>query len=900
VDPVALCQEITVQLDANGQAAIKGADVDGGSTDNCGVASLDVVPSSFTCADLGANIVTLTVTDTSGNTDTCAATVTVEDSIDPAALCQDITAQLDANGQVTITGADVDAGSTDNCCIASLDVVPSSFTCAELGPNAVTLTVTDASGNTDTCAATVTVEDNVDPVALCQDITVQLDGNGQAAITAADVDGGSTDNCGIASLEALPNSFTCAEIGANAVTLIVTDTSGNTDTCEAIVTVEDGVDPMAVCQSITVQLDANGQAAITGADVDGGSTDNCGIASLDVSPNVFTCADLGLNAALLTVTDTSGNTDVCVASVTVQVGGQLTLTSPNGGEEWYPGATVDITWSSQGAVGPNVKLRLCDGGDCSRWIRGSTPNDGEFTWTVPCDVPAGCDYTVKVYSASVLCIDDFSDASFCVLNPACVGSPNGGEEWIQGSRQTITWDPACFGAPQDLVKVKLFRGCGFADWIKTSTPNDGELDWTVPCGLEPGDDYRVRIYAVSDFSLSDYSDDAFTVVAPACVTSPNGGEAWIRGSGQVITWDPACFGVPQDAVKLKLFRDCSFLAWITGSTDNDGEFPWTVPCDLDPGDGYYVKIYAVSDFSVLDFGDADFTVVEPSCVISPNGGEEWLAGSRQDLAWDPVCYGAPEDRVRLELFRGCGLLTVIAKNTANDGQFLWALPCEISEGEDFRVKISAVSDPSIMDYSDGDFAVVQRDCLVFPNGGEAWIPGATETILWDPSCFSFYVKLKLWRGSQFCCWITGSALNDGAYTWDVPCDLPAGTDYRVQIYSTVNSSNVDYSDACFSVDSPQCLVSPNGGEEWTHGTLQGITWDPACFGTTSDFVKLKLFRACQFYAWIDPFTQNDGIHTVFIPGALPVGTDYRVKVYSATDASNLDFSDADFAVTEAD
>ena len=58
----------------------------------------------------------------------------------------------------------------------------SSFTCAEVGANTVTFTVTDNNGNVSTCTSTVTVEDNVNPTAICQDITVQLDASGDATI----------------------------------------------------------------------------------------------------------------------------------------------------------------------------------------------------------------------------------------------------------------------------------------------------------------------------------------------------------------------------------------------------------------------------------------------------------------------------------------------------------------------------------------------------------------------------------------------------------------------------------------------------------------------------------------------------------------------------------------------
>lgn len=318
VDPVAICQDISIQLDGSGNASITAGDINNGSTDNCGIASVVVAPMNFDCTDVGSNIVTLTVTDTSGNTDSCTATVTVQDNMGPTALCQDVTVQLDASGNASITAADINNGSSDNCGIASIVVAPNNFTCADVGANTVTLTVTDTSGNRSSCSATVTVQDNIIPNAVCQDITVQLDASGNASITAGDIDNGSTDNCGIASIVVAPNNFSCADVGPNTVTLTVTDTSGNRDSCTATVTVEDNIAPTAICQNITLPLDASGNATITAADIDNGSTDNCGIASLSLDQTSFTCADLGANTVTLTVTDDNGNTDTCTATVTVQ------------------------------------------------------------------------------------------------------------------------------------------------------------------------------------------------------------------------------------------------------------------------------------------------------------------------------------------------------------------------------------------------------------------------------------------------------------------------------------------------------------------------------------------------------------------------------------------------------
>ena len=76
-NPVALCQDITVTLDSEGNASITASQVDDGSYDDDMIVSYSIDQSSFTCDDLGANTVTLTVTDRSGNTASCASTVTI-------------------------------------------------------------------------------------------------------------------------------------------------------------------------------------------------------------------------------------------------------------------------------------------------------------------------------------------------------------------------------------------------------------------------------------------------------------------------------------------------------------------------------------------------------------------------------------------------------------------------------------------------------------------------------------------------------------------------------------------------------------------------------------------------------------------------------------------------------
>jgi hypothetical protein len=318
IAPIVFTQNRTIQLNATGNATITAAEINNGSTDNCSIASIALSKTAFDCTNVGANTVTLTLTDVNGNVSTATAVVTVEDNIAPIVFTQNRTIQLNATGNATITAAEINNGSTDNCSIASIALSKTSFDCTNVGANTVTLTVTDVNGNVSTATAIVTVEDNIAPIVIVQNRTIQLNATGNATITAADINNGSTDNCSIASIALSKTSFDCTNVGANTVTLTVTDVNGNVSTATAVVTVEDNTAPIVITRNRTIQLNATGNATITAADINNGSTDNCSIASIALSKTAFDCSNVGANTVTLTVTDVNGNVSTATAVVTVE------------------------------------------------------------------------------------------------------------------------------------------------------------------------------------------------------------------------------------------------------------------------------------------------------------------------------------------------------------------------------------------------------------------------------------------------------------------------------------------------------------------------------------------------------------------------------------------------------
>ena len=209
--------------------------------DNCSVSSVVASPVSLV---LGLNVVTWTVTDGAGLTATCNQNVTVIDNINPSITCAgDINVNVDS-GTCTYDSTNLTAPSgADNCSVSSVVASPVSLV---LGLNVVTWTVTDGAGLIATCNQNVTVIDNINPIALCIDITIPLIsvppsnlGIATASIVPGDIDNGSSDNCGIASLVLDKTTFDCNDIGDNTVQLTVTDINGNSSTCNATVTVTD-------------------------------------------------------------------------------------------------------------------------------------------------------------------------------------------------------------------------------------------------------------------------------------------------------------------------------------------------------------------------------------------------------------------------------------------------------------------------------------------------------------------------------------------------------------------------------------------------------------------------------------------------------------------------------------
>lgn len=277
-----------------------------------------------TATGLGKGTYTVTVTDANNCTETATVTIEAHDTIPPQVDCRSITVNIDENGQYTLTNADIlyiAGNSSDNCtAFDDLDLAfkPMSFDCSQVGQTVTgTLTVTDLSGNSDTCTATIIVKDTIPPVVDCTDFDLYLNNNGLGTLTLNDVLNGMSDNCGIDSAYIVPSEFTCADVGVNPGTITVIDVNGNMDSCQYNVNVIDSIPPEVACKDLEITLNASGSFTLTAGMIIDGMSDECGIDSVMLSKTKFDCTDTGDNTVTVQVTDVNGNKSSCQSKVTI-------------------------------------------------------------------------------------------------------------------------------------------------------------------------------------------------------------------------------------------------------------------------------------------------------------------------------------------------------------------------------------------------------------------------------------------------------------------------------------------------------------------------------------------------------------------------------------------------------
>lgn len=360
-------------------------------------------------------------------------------------------------------------------------------------------------------------------------------------------------------------------------------------------------------------------------------------------------------------------------------GRTIQIKSPSNSVIWYKNEEYTIMWDSEN-IDQYVTIEIYNRNSKISTIDAQTFNDGTYSWTVPSDLDIGGRYTIKITSTSYPGVYDYSNEFAIETRFLTVTAPTKNDVWYQGEEYLITWESINAGS---CVSIQLFEGSSQLLTIESNTSNDGSYLWEIPWDVPYRTSLKVRIKSTSIDTVYNTSE-SFTFGRMISITSPTSKNVCFKGENYSILWVYKNIGT---SVTLELYRGSSMLMEIGSKISNKGSKSWYIPNELDTGSNYRVRI--VSDlYDQMSEYSEYFSIDERFILItSPSIVETWQYGYFSEsytIEWDCLNIG---EYVDIELYNKDQYISTIAKRIENDGAYIWKLPSDLEEGNEYKIKI---------------------------------------------------------------------------------------------------------------------------------------------------------------------------------------------------------------------
>lgn len=550
------------------------------------------------------------------------------------------------------------------------------------------------------------------------------------------------------------------------------------------------------------------------------------------------------------------------------------LLSPPAGAVLCAGAQTTIEWEATSCCPSTLSIVLKRDGVTCREIATSTPNDGEYVWTVTGCAQATTGYTIalldqhqRVVGASA---GSFGIAPECGLQ---VSAPNGGEQYHVTEDVLIQWESS--GCCAGFVDIELLRDGVPCLTIAAGTPNDGEHSWTVAACAGQYGEYSLRI-ADPSTGATDDSDRSFTI-NPACtleIIYPDGGELLCTGETVALTWNAN--ELCSSTVRLELLQDDIACLTIATAAPNTGSYPWTVtPCAGD-ADSYRLRV-SDAQAGAADTSSAEFTIAAGCAleITAPSGNAVACEGDPVEITWTASSCCGPA--VRLALLRGGSLCQIIADSVVAEGTYVWTAARCPGTSHEYRLQV--------IDLTTGDLAVSDGTlridactlAVTAPDGSVPLCYGDEVEIVWTSSaCCGSTVALDLLCDGVICASIASSTPNNGLYPWTVAPPPGIGGTYTVRVTDLASGESAASPPFVIGGECSITVTGPLPDDFICEGLPINVTWDfSAC---CQPLVRVDLLHLGEVCATLAEQTDNDGL-LQWVPMRCSSFTDgYTVRV----------------------
>jgi hypothetical protein len=271
----------------------------------------------------------------------------------------------------------------------------------------------------------------------------------------------------------------------------------------------------------------------------------------------------------------------------------MTLTSSFAGQTLQAGAPFTLAWTSTNPAG-DVYVSLNNGAD-SRWLGKAPMSAGTLTGQICSDIGNAGGYYFQLQNCYCGgCItagtDTFTIAGSAAPTTYALTSPQAAEVWAAGETRSIIWTT---NATAGEVAV-ILSGSGNAPYVLlgTAPAASGHFDWPICAGATAGT-YTVGLLGVNSSACNPAGPLAtsatFTLAAtnnaaPAItLTSPVGGESWLSGTTQAITWSAPNASGNFSVYYLGGLYSAQTLQLLGTAPASAGQFNWPIDkCVKDP------------------------------------------------------------------------------------------------------------------------------------------------------------------------------------------------------------------------------------------------------------------------------------------------------------------------------
>jgi uncharacterized protein YjdB len=360
-----------------------------------------------------------------------------------------------------------------------------------------------------------------------------VNGTGQASISAGGL------------VTAITNGTVTARATANDgtgvySTLVITISNQNIPVTGIVVTGAGGVSLITALGG-TLQLSAAVTPAnATNKTVTWSLVNGTGQASISAG-GLVTAITNGTVTARATANDGSGVSGTLLITLSNQVipVTAITVTTPNGGENWPVGSSQVITWTSSGTSG-NVHIEYSTNNGTS-WtdVIASTTDDGTHSWTIPSAASTNCLVRVSDTDGSPI---DVSNAVFSII-PVTSGTCT--NETFTAATGTVTDNSGSLNYLNNMACEKLIQPSGGGtitltfnefnteanyDYVRVY---DGSTTSATFLGAFSGTSLPPTLTAKSGSMLIRFSTDGAVVAAGWRATYTSGATVAAKGTEEI-------------------------------------------------------------------------------------------------------------------------------------------------------------------------------------------------------------------------------------------------------------------------------------------------------------------------------------------------------------------------------